>query len=934
MPLAAQEHGSVYQSSMAEVVFVTGSISHHLQSSDPLVSMELNGPVFNDVGKYAPDATSAVLLFDEYATGTDLTASSVYMSRDIDNDVGWESLASDGYYTGASGKCAGLIGWGEYTFTVEIDNSSKSFRLSTLDGNWLDPGLGDDNKIIFYVDFIQDDPQDPIDIVIQVWDYDADDWRSVSADDRITFWELHDAVRERTVITALSDEPFTIQSSSSPYSIPFYNNRHDFDINVEVLSDISIPSGKTIAITDYEYSDGATTAYESTEWKFGTDRSLLCEGGELLVYSQDPIINDQVLPRRAVSLIPNQVKANDARNSWRGMTFRNQATAHIEHALIRLAKMSVKVADADVTLYRSLIDSCHRGVLVEPSEGHGGQTMIIRDTITNCWTGVQYAPTPNHQGEFQWGSFVLIDSSSITRSSTNGIHIGFSQAKNSGASLNSAILPEDNCLIMRSEIKHNNGHGIYANYGLAAVRDCNISRNGWLWGTPFDQIDMRKPKPGGIYLDNTPGINIHSCDFQSNVGPGVSVNNRSTATAVANTTSYSTGEAGGWNCFEGNWVNLEVTSMSTLRFGKYSEPPLPSHNDFNSVRMPRWIHETEQKYVNVYTEEALRAEVEHNFWLPDTDSWVVLRTIYFSGAHPILDADSVRCGENMGFGGPWVSPPYNEDISTLVRRISRDSLQAAWEQCRSSLSDAMDNEIAGIYTWALAALRIFGGLDSARILLENEAFDVGNPDQVSLLDEHALLRLQQVYMMTGDSANSWKTYDTLSARLPMEILDDDSLYAALYEVDLRWYIDADSTQADSLITFLYNDYPHDIRVRNRYIDITGDTSAYWNGALLDKRTEPGRMTPALPSESIAFLGAYPNPFNPTTTIEYTLRSDANVLFRVYGIDGKLIDDIDLGKQSGGVHHYQYDADALPSGMYIGVLDTGHDRVSFKLILNK
>ena len=63
------------------------------------------------------------------------------------------------------------------------------------------------------------------------------------------------------------------------------------------------------------------------------------------------------------------------------------------------------------------------------------------------------------------------------------------------------------------------------------------------------------------------------------------------------------------------------------------------------------------------------------------------------------------------------------------------------------------------------------------------------------------------------------------------------------------------------------------------------------------------------------LANYPNPFNPSTTIRYRLKSPSRVKFAVFDITGKRVDFIDLGKQAAGAQHFTYNAAQLGAGIY-------------------
>jgi hypothetical protein len=60
---------------------------------------------------------------------------------------------------------------------------------------------------------------------------------------------------------------------------------------------------------------------------------------------------------------------------------------------------------------------------------------------------------------------------------------------------------------------------------------------------------------------------------------------------------------------------------------------------------------------------------------------------------------------------------------------------------------------------------------------------------------------------------------------------------------------------------------------------------------------------------------FPNPFNPSTTIAFSLDKRAEAIFDIYNISGQKIETIDLGALPAGFHTFAYDADGLASGVY-------------------
>ena len=80
--------------------------------------------------------------------------------------------------------------------------------------------------------------------------------------------------------------------------------------------------------------------------------------------------------------------------------------------------------------------------------------------------------------------------------------------------------------------------------------------------------------------------------------------------------------------------------------------------------------------------------------------------------------------------------------------------------------------------------------------------------------------------------------------------------------------------------------------------------------------------------------AYPNPFNPSTEITFSLPQDGHVRLSVYNIMGQEVDMIFEGFQSYGLHSYTWKANTFPSGIYYIRLATENRVTSTKAMLMK
>ncbi|MCZ7556429.1 MAG: hypothetical protein M5R41_08515 [Bacteroidia bacterium] len=85
---------------------------------------------------------------------------------------------------------------------------------------------------------------------------------------------------------------------------------------------------------------------------------------------------------------------------------------------------------------------------------------------------------------------------------------------------------------------------------------------------------------------------------------------------------------------------------------------------------------------------------------------------------------------------------------------------------------------------------------------------------------------------------------------------------------------------------------------------------------------------------------FPNPFNPTTTLQYSLPEPSRVHLRVVDMLGRVVATAVDGIVEAGVHQFTFDATDLPSGQYMAIVNmTGNESgLSFsktiKMTLNK
>ncbi len=89
----------------------------------------------------------------------------------------------------------------------------------------------------------------------------------------------------------------------------------------------------------------------------------------------------------------------------------------------------------------------------------------------------------------------------------------------------------------------------------------------------------------------------------------------------------------------------------------------------------------------------------------------------------------------------------------------------------------------------------------------------------------------------------------------------------------------------------------------------------------------------LPKE-FALHQNYPNPFNPNTKIKFDLPEPSNVVLSVYNILGERVTELINNQMDAGFHEINFNANNLPSGIYIYRIDTEKNHTAKKMLLVK
>jgi len=183
----------------------------------------------------------------------------------------------------------------------------------------------------------------------------------------------------------------------------------------------------------------------------------------------------------------------------------------------------------------------------------------------------------------------------------------------------------------------------------------------------------------------------------------------------------------------------------------------------------------------------------------------------------------------------------------------------------------------------------------------------------------------RIYLEKNDISAVINNYDT--------ILNDYSEFKemrkyALFNkgyVYLSFYNNRE--EAARLFDQLASEYPNDQLIYDSKL-LLGETDI---GNL--KEVESNTITGTNPTEYKLFDN-YPNPFNPSTVINYSVKDAGLVKVKIYDILGSEVAELINETKEAGYHSIEFNANNLPSGVYIYTLQVNGYSASRKMLLIK
>ena len=152
-----------------------------------------------------------------------------------------------------------------------------------------------------------------------------------------------------------------------------------------------------------------------------------------------------------------------------------------------------------------------------------------------------------------------------------------------------------------------------------------------------------------------------------------------------------------------------------------------------------------------------------------------------------------------------------------------------------------------------------------------------------------------------------------------------------------WDIDGNlhNVLGDIELTWSMNDIDREI-----HLLVAGETfnmsevSSVVVSSLDDVTIVAGDLSAYLAPSDFALSAAYPNPFNPSTTMDLSLNKSGHVNIHVYNVLGQMVSTLANGYMDAGYHTFTWNANNVPSGMYLVRVEAGNNVETQKIMLLK
>ena len=567
-------------------------------------------------------------------------------------------------------------------------------------------------------------------------------------------------------------------------------------------------------------------------------------------------------------------RGNGTRGSWQGISFNSGSTGSIQS---------------------STITDAQNGITFSGSSGS-----VQSSTITNGVIGI-----------YMNNGTATIQSNTITNNSGSGI-----------SSVNGSHLTVTNCTLS------NNGTGITANSITSSITGNSILNN-------------------TNYGINATGISIYDYwyynAFHGN-GYAMVLNNASPWIAhdticgnnhgVVINSSFPNfcvpGGGGGFNAITYSTTPLfRADNSSTVVLGYWSQ------GGYNSVFGSELPDMEARNYSHIWADNTYWGSSQPAVYADGT-SWITTGTPLTYDHVPTICTDyspqSLLVTNSTAIDANVSS--INSDKASKYAEAIASGREGHFQKARKSLLTLIDGEFDHKYS-PLALLSFYEftfkerytkGKGAAIDSLNNELKDI--LAKVTKRAKEDSLRPFALRFLAREAALSNNTLEMLSynKEIVANYPNSSNELSALFDL-ITYYTDVeqDVTKTDEYYTRMVKAYPDEDLTKFAAINLRKNKKNLKKGAYTEEEQ--------LPTE-YSLSNAYPNPFNPITTITYQIPKDGFVTLEIFDILGNKVATLVDQQKVIGKYSVQFDASSLASGTYVYQLRVNDYTSTKKMLLLK
>ncbi len=724
------------------------------------------------------------------------------------------------------------------------------------------------------------------------------------------------------------------------------------DVHIQNGAEVTIHPGRTLNILNHSriYVQNGSTLYIAgnhfRKSKLIADlagKIYVSQGGALVIQDTECDMSDSTF----ISLIGGELSINNSQfnlkcgGNWKGITS-NGSHINISSSTIYKAEKAFSLNGSSFAMENTDIYIPTNGTGIEITNRHSSDEIILSgleeyenhiqgQRETTRTTGISMKSTENPLS-CAWTVFSNL---------TTGIEYSLSADKADSVTACSFT----GC---------RTGIFITGTGGLAKIRQCNftISNQGLGIDTHVyiplvDACDFESPTSSnntGIYLDNVQTIsgqrgkeNIRNCTFTalkraiesrgSQARLEANYLNCNESGIVSHQNSLIDCSYDASNVFNNIWQNVYFYADSTYANATYCSTieMLNGHNDFiHAGACYDFRFSTNYDYHGL---DRGHIRASGNYWSlspilgPDDNA-----VVYSPEHHDVIDVGNCDPAPNMLTAFATPSSRYEQALAFE----DANDCTAAFLLYKQILSERLPDEKA---FWDLCIPSIFKIAKQANLNLDEliAYYDL-EISATSPEDSIGLIRLMKAYQANTYLAQ--KDYqaatDIIKERIANPISEADSLEAVM-DMEIVYILrDLDESKRPLITSFSQYHYPDLQTYKVKHEE---------NRLKLDALYDIQEETPSSIPTAVYLSRNYPNPFNPTTTIEFGVPKAAKVLIRIYNIRGQLVKELVNQKYEPGKFKVVWEGKnsfgkPVATGVYFYRLEAGGKCFTHKMLMLK